>query len=258
MDRNDFQNQSKDTNIQTDGIYAGQKPLKHQNPYRFAAIIMFLIIFASIALPNWFVASAKIRAYAYSYTDSESTSELDQIHVYTYKKLGDIVFNMLLQTSNNNDYNVNCSSMAKSISIFTFVFFILSLLMYITASHMKYSLFMINGLPFVSIALLIFQAFNFNQNNITIMCSDNIQISYTMGIVWWVALILLAIVAIINIRISKEKPSNLKTETTVKKETIEYTDYGPTADGMWACKKCGTHNKNNYGQCKKCGSFRKG
>lgn len=33
--------------------------------------------------------------------------------------------------------------------------------------------------------------------------------------------------------------------------------YTPAPAGMWACQRCGTHNKSSYGQCKHCGEYRK-
>lgn len=38
--------------------------------------------------------------------------------------------------------------------------------------------------------------------------------------------------------------------------SIKNVNCEPVPEGLWACKTCGTHNKNEYGQCKKCGAHR--
>ena len=55
-----------------------------------------------------------------------------------------------------------------------------------------------------------------------------------------------------------EKTFDVKTSvrTSNSANSAKPVQFTPAPDGMWLCKNCGTHNKNEYGQCKKCGKFR--
>lgn len=231
----------------------------HKNPYRFAIIIMSLIIFASAVLPGWFTINTEVQEIVDMDVryDSNGIPHFD-VPVYRYLKHGSLNFSMLLQASYNDHYTVECSPVVKSLAIFTFIYFILSLLMYATASRIHYSSFTINWSPVISIVLCVFQVLCFNQNNFDIYCSHSTNSSYNTGFVWWICLILLLVLVIYNIAINEKIPripmdkisNKQKQQRIVVKPKIVSTEI---PGNSWCCGFCGHHNSLNSEFCVSCG-----
>lgn len=243
--------------MSTSSNYSTHKSITQKGPYRIAAIIMVLVIFASAILPGWFVVSTQKKQYNGEDVQYDQQGIPYFVPSYMYRDHGNVVFSMLL-ASNNDHYTAECSPMVKSLSILTLAFFILSLLMYVTASQIQYSSFMINCSPMLSSALLILQAICFNQNNITVTCSDIIRTNYKVGIVWWICLILLLFLAIYNI-VNNKKTLHVSLDNTANKNEQQKVVVIPRKlspqipSNSWCCGFCGHQNMLNSEFCESCG-----
>ena len=94
-----------------------------RNPYRIAAIIMSVIIFASAVLPGWFVVNTQKKEHRGVEVEYDCDGTPNLVPSYIYEDHGSVSLSMFLHTSNNGHYTVTCTPIAKSLSVFTFVFF---------------------------------------------------------------------------------------------------------------------------------------
>lgn len=213
--------QSNDNASSMHSDYTKNMPdkMQHNNPYRIAAIIMFLIIFASTVLPGWFVVNVDQKVYAGKGMKLEPSGQLVEVNTYSNSDHGGPSFSMLL-VSDNDHFTVECSPFVKALAVFTLVFFILSLLLYVTFPRMQYETSLIHGVSIFSIILLFLQALCFNEYSVSVNCRDYIETNHDMGFVWWISLISLAIVTIHNIRLTKGYVPNQNAEAREKRENI--------------------------------------
>lgn len=253
---------SGDVNVHTSTCCNSHKygSTMRRTPYRIAAIIMSVIIFASAILPGWFVVNTQKEEYNGEEVQYDCQGLPYFIPSYIYRDHGNVNLSMLLHMSNNDHYTVTCAPIAKSLSVFTFVFFILSLLMYATASHIHYPSFMINCSSVISAALLILQAIYFNPNNISIFCSHIIRATYNVGIVWWVCLLLLFIATIYNIMTSKkmlhispDNSTNKNNKNNKKIVVVAKKHSTKNSNNSWCCEFCGHQNTLTSEFCESCG-----